>query len=307
MMQRLFLLLWVLAAGFRVASGQPGIVSTEVLPLGSEHRWSMPQWSPDGASVFYTTSEFNGIWEYSVRTHSVRLVTSDPQSGYGFSISSDGTRITYRRTVAHATAHSRIQEAVVKNLADNSEVVLDSAPDAALPSFARSDAVYSISGRVTGMTDNSRHGVLLLGVEENKILLLRDGVRVLLDPLGGDGRYIWPALAPGGDRLVAQDMERGSFVAEADGSHPLRIGRRDAAVWTRDGRWLIYMDDRDDGHRITGSDIACVSPDGKLTAPLTSTAGRTEMYPRCSPVDDLIVCSTLEGAIILLRYAETGR
>lgn len=306
-MRRLILLLAAAMTGFWSAPAQPAITGTEVLPLGVDHRWSMPQWSPDGSAIFYTTAACNGIWKYSVRTREVVQVTSDLQAGYGFSISPDGQRVAYRRTVGNAQGAPRIQEAVVKNIADGSEVVLASAPDVSLPAFARSDPVTSIGGRPTGVTDDSRHGLLLLGTEENKIVLLRDGVKVVLDPLGGDGRYIWPALAPGGDRLFAHDMERGSFVADADGTHPRRIGRRDAAVWTRDGRWLVYMDDRDDGERMTGSEIACVSPDGKVTVALTATAGKTELFPRCSPVDDLIVCGTLEGEIILMRYAEGGR
>lgn len=306
-MRTLFLSLYLMFAGITGAVGQLTIVSSQLLPLGADHRWSMPQWSPDGSALFYTTDDFNGIWRCSLRTGTSRLVTSDLQSGYGFSISSDGTRIAYRRTLSNAPGRSRLQEAVVKTLADDSEIVLSSASDVALPSFAQSDAVYTIDGRTMGVTSASRNVVTLLGVEGNKIVLLRDGVRVLLDPLGGDGRYIWPALSPDGSRLVAQEMERGSFVADAGGTNPLRIGRRDAAVWTRDGRWLVYMDDRDDGHRVTGSEIACVSPDGKVTAQITSTPGVMEMYPRCSPVDDLIVCSSLEGEIIILRYAEAGR
>jgi Tol biopolymer transport system component len=102
-------------------------------------------------------------------------------------------------------------------------------------------------------------------------------------------------------------MERGTVVADADGTNPVRLGKRNAAVWTRDGRWLVYMDDKVDGHAITGSEVAYVSPDGKISARLTSTRRRTEMYPQCSPTADRIVCSTLEGEILVLTYAEAGR
>jgi Tol biopolymer transport system component len=102
-------------------------------------------------------------------------------------------------------------------------------------------------------------------------------------------------------------MDRGTFVADADGSRPLRIGRRDAPSWTRDGKWIVYMAEKDDGHRIRSSEIAYVSPDGKVSGKLTSTSRRIEMYPRCSPVDDAIVCSTLSGEILVITYAEAQR
>jgi Tol biopolymer transport system component len=106
---------------------------------------------------------------------------------------------------------------------------------------------------------------------------------------------------------LAYEMDRGTFVSDADGSHAVRIGRRDAPVWTRDGRWLIYMADSDDGHAIRSSEIAYVSPDGKMSGNLTSTPHTIEMYPQCSPVDDAIVCSTSEGEILVIRYVEAPR
>jgi dipeptidyl aminopeptidase/acylaminoacyl peptidase len=268
----------------------------------------MPQWSPDGLALYYTTKDFQGIWEYVLATGTARVIVSDDKSGYGFSLSPDGKRVAYRRTLAESRPGRRRQEAVVKNLFDGWETVLQAGPDVALPGFAGSDAVVNAGGMLLGLTSPGQSaGPVLLGTEENKIVILREGVKVLLDPLGGGGRYIWPALSPDGRRLVGYDMERGTFVAGLDGASPTRLGKRDAAVWTRDGRWLVYMDDADDGHQITGSEIAVVSPDGKITAHLTATPGRTEMYPRCSPADDVIACSTLEGEIVILRYAEAPR
>ena len=77
-------------------------------------------------------------------------------------------------------------------------------------------------------------------------------------------------------------------------------------MWTRSGRWLVYMNEKDDGHQITGSDIFCVSPDGKTTIRLTDTPA-IELLPACSPVDDRILVCTPAGEILVLRYEEEGR
>jgi Tol biopolymer transport system component len=102
-------------------------------------------------------------------------------------------------------------------------------------------------------------------------------------------------------------MDRGAFVAGPDGSHAVRIGRRDAPVWTRDGRWLIFMADTDDGHALRSSELAYVSPDGNVSGVLTPQSRGIEMYPQCSPVADAIVCSTLEGRILVITYSEASR
>jgi Tol biopolymer transport system component len=278
------------------AFSQPVIVNINKIPAGSSRAWTLPQWSPDGTTVFYTSSDFNGIWRYSISTGTVRQVTADRQSGYGFVVSQDGREVIYRRTLTDPKSRERVQETVVKSLDGRTNRVLATGNDLQLPS-AESLRPAAISAE----------GTALLGIENNKISVMRNGTKRLLDPLGGDGRYLWPCLSPDGSRLVAYDMERGTFVCDADGGNVLRLGRRNAAVWTRDGRWLVYMADRDDGHRVTGSELAVISPDGTTSSTLTATRGRAEMYPRCSPTQDKIVCSTLGGEILILTYRERKR
>ena len=289
-------LLLLLAAGAWTAWAQPAVVRIEKIPLPASRAWTMPQWSPDGTTVYFTASDFNGIWSYALSSGTVRQVTSDRQSGYGFLIAPDGSEIIYRRTLTDARARVRLQETVARSLTGTGSRRVASGSDLQLPSME------SLRPAVVPADQT-----VLLGIENNKIAVMREGKKVLLDPLGGDGRYIWPDLSPDGKRLVACDMERGSFVSDSDGGNPVRLGRRNAAVWTRDGRWLVYMADRDDGHRVTGSELAAVSADGKRTTALTATRGRAEMYPRCSPTGDRIVCSTLGGEILILTYREGGR
>ncbi len=283
-------------------------LKVETLPLAKSRSWSRPCWSPDGKTIYYTASDFDGIWAYSTIEGKSVQITSDRGSGDGFSISADGARIAYRRALSGPLPGERLQEAVVRNVAGGTASILMSGKLISPPSFVRSDVVYSVGGKLQGVSAGVQRAgaVSILGIEDTRIAILRNGVKSLIDPLG-NGSYRWPSLSPDGSRLVACEMDRGAFVADADGSHPLRIGRRDAPAWTRDGRWLIYMADRDDGSAILSSEIACVSPDGKVSGELTATSGRIEMYPRCSPVSDAIVCSTLEGEILVITYGEASR
>jgi Tol biopolymer transport system component len=102
-------------------------------------------------------------------------------------------------------------------------------------------------------------------------------------------------------------MNRGTFVCDRSGTVLARIGLRDAPVWTRDGKWIIYMNDRDDGERMLSSDIYCVTPDGTRTIRLTATPDVMEMNPQCSPTEDRIVCDSPDGDIYMITYAEQGK
>lgn len=291
-----------------LSPAQPKLLKVETLPLEKSRSWSQPCWSPDGTTIFYTASDFDGIWAYPIAGGKAVQITSDRGSGYGFSLSADGSRIAWRRTLSGALPGERLQEAVVRDIARGTSSVLATGKSISLPSFVRSAIVYSVGDQVQGVTPGVQPAgaVSLLGIEETKIAVLRDGVKSFLDPLG-NGSYVWPSLSPDGSKLAAYEMDRGAFVSDADGSHAVRIGRRDAPDWTRDGKWLIYMADSDDGHAIRSSEIAWVSPDGRLSGILTPAPGSIRMYPRCSPVADAIVCSTMEGEIVVITYSQASR
>jgi Tol biopolymer transport system component len=99
-------------------------------------------------------------------------------------------------------------------------------------------------------------------------------------------------------------MDRGAFVCDLTGRVLSKLGRRDAPSWTKSGKWIVYMEDKDDGHKLLSSDLSAITPDGKTVVPLTSTPAIFEMYPQCSPTENKIVCSTADAAILVLEYEE---
>jgi Tol biopolymer transport system component len=292
---------------FVVIQAQLRITGMEKLPLDRSKEWDSPQFSSDGKTIYFTTVDFNGIWEYSSETQKTRQITADQKSGYGFALSPDGKQIAYRRTMINARSRRKLQELVVKNLTDGKLSIKATGTELSLPAFSGSAIVYSVGIQMKSQLSTSKTGpVSLLGIENTKIVLLRDGKKVLYDPLG-NGSYVWPALSLDRTRLVAYEMARGAFVCDLEGNILSRLGKRDAPVWTRDGKWIVYMNDKDDGHRVISSDLFCLSPDNKQVVQLTDTEEIGEIHPQCSPTENKIVCSTLGGEIYVLSYEETGR
>lgn len=302
---------WLIAGLLSVAAvpvaAQLSIVSIERLPLDSQGKWGAPQFSPDGRTVYYTSDSYRGIWAYALDTKSVRQITDEPGAGYGFSLSGDGTRIAFRTTSYHEGLQTRAQEIVVADLQQHTTRTLGSGSDLTTPVFSGGNVVYGSGAKAVQIpVDGAPDAVEVLGIENTKIELFRNGTTELFDPFGG-GSYIWPSLSPDKKLLVAYEVSRGTFVCDLQGEVLATLGRRDSPSWTRDGRWLVYMDDRDDGHRTLSSDLYCISPEGTGVRQLTNTGNVTEMYPRCSPTENKIVCGTLEGEIIVLEYREEGR
>src|SRR5664279_2739361 len=135
-----------------LSPAQLKLVTVATLPLGTSRSWSQPRWSPDGKTIYCTASDFDGIWAYSTAGGKTVQITSDRGSGYGFTISPDGARIAWRRTLSGALPGERLQEAVVGSAAGGGSTVLSSGKSVSIPSFVRSDVVYSVDNRVQGVT-----------------------------------------------------------------------------------------------------------------------------------------------------------
>ena len=297
-------LLVVLIVVASIGQSQIKVTHIDKLALPVTHSWSHPQFSPTGDAVYFTNLDGNGIWEYSLKSRTTRQITADAKSGLAYSISSDGRSLVYRRTEQSKSRPGRKQAVILTNLTKRSTSILASGSDVSIPTFSSTTPVYSLRSQTIGLHNTAgKNEVTVLGIENTKIALNINGNKVLLDPLG-NGSYIWPVLSPDKHQLAAYEMAKGTFVCDLTGKVRSMLGRRDAPSWTRTGTWIVYMDDKDDGHRLISSDLFAVSPDGKTTLQLTATSAIMELDPQCSPKENKIICSTSEGTIIMLEYEE---
>jgi Tol biopolymer transport system component len=278
---------------------QPRITSVTTATTG-EQRWGFARFAPDGKRILYTTLAYDGIWEYTIATRATRQITADAGSGYQFAVSPDGRSLAYRRTVPGKTWRDRRQEVVSVNLTTKKTTVLGSGRSLSTPVYDGTSPAFIQSGAVFNPAP-SKNRTVVLGIDNGKVQLLVNGQRKELDPFNG-GSYIWPSLSPDRKTLLAYDMDRGAFVSDLSGNVLAKLGGMDAPVWTRDGAWIISFDEVNDGHAITGSDLHAIKPDGSGKVALTATPDVVELYPSASPAENMIVCHTLDGKILLMTY-----
>ncbi|HLF19830.1 MAG TPA: hypothetical protein VI704_03480, partial [Bacteroidota bacterium] len=189
------LLLFVLSFLFSLINhnleAQPRVLAIEELPLGTDHAWQNPRFSPTGKSIFFTSQNFHGIWEFSLESRAVRQVTSDPHSGFGYAVSPDGKTIAYRSTTI-LPSHKRKQEIVITDVERAEKHVVDSGEDVSTPTFADKKLMYAKGGWAQELdVQVPTEDIQILGIENTKIVILRGAQRVVLDPFGS-GSYIWP-------------------------------------------------------------------------------------------------------------------
>lgn len=292
-------LLFILILGCTFTSAQIRTVKIEEVPLPHTERWSSAMFAHNGSELFLTNSDYDGIWSYSFESKVLKEITREKHSGFAFSLSADGKRVAYRRTVHEGDHITRVQEIVEWNIPTGSAVILERGNSVQTPVFVGTAAV-SQKSHLQKLSYTA--APVVLGIEETKISMLINGQQVLLDPI--NGQYIWPRLSPDAGRLVAVEMDRGAFVYSFADSRTQLIGKCNSPTWSSDGKWIIGMDDRDDGHTIYSSDIIAVSPDGKTKLTLTDTFDAIALHPSASPVEAKVVFNTAEGKIFILTYEE---
>ncbi|MBW7887297.1 MAG: hypothetical protein H3C35_02920 [Bacteroidetes bacterium] len=286
------------------AAAQIKIIHKEKISVPSSEQWFQAQYSPSGKDIYLTNSGYNGIWKYSGKNKTLTKITEDPGSGYNFVVSQNEQQIAYRRTFQEPNSLQRSQEVVIKNLSDKSERIVASGEDIQTPVFVADNvSVTNLRTKKTILPSVKTSQPVVLGIEDQKISLLKKGKKEIFDPLK-NGRYIWPVLSPDGSQLAAVDMDRGAFIADVNGTNVRRLARCNAPSWTRSGKYVIGMNDIDDGHVIIGSDIIAVSADGKQRINLTETENGLELYPHCSPTENKIVVTTSDGEVYVLTYEE---
>ncbi len=289
-----------------LASAQPVATGLRRLSLDISQQWAAPRFSPDGRRVYFTTVGFAGIWEYDRATTQVRTITTDPGSGYGFALSDDGKSIAYRRTTVDQSTHRRRQDIVVHDLQAGTDKIAGTGPDLSLPAYKGGSLLFVSPRGLERGPASAPAGMVILGIEQTKIAVVRDGVKTLLDPMG-NGSYVWPSLSPDGSTILAVEVQRGAFLCRPDGTLIRTLGRLDAPAWTRDGRWIVSLAERDDGDRILSSHITILPVDGGSPSLLTNDPLRVDLDPQCSPTDNTIAFSTGDGEIYLLQYEEGAR
>jgi Tol biopolymer transport system component len=262
-------------------------------------QWSNALFSPDGNAIYLTNTEMNGIWEYSLRTNSLRVITSDRYSGFGFSVSPDGEQLAYRTTVREQSAKaSRIQQSVVIDLKTLTRRLLEEGSSVDLPFFLADG--FAVTQRTLSASSISvHHGSKFIGTNDQGIFFLRNAASAVIDPFEG-GKYIWPVLSADSKKIAAVEMSRGAFICNTEGKNIIRIGRCNSPQWTVDSRWVIGMNDVDDGHSITGSEIIAVSADGRTRIPLTDTPSVIELFPALHPSKNEFVVTTSAGDLLHL-------
>ena len=262
------------------------MASAQVLEVASVEKLNIPQnadskiagIAPDGSYLLITSQTNKGLQRFDLATKMVTTLTEADGAGYNVEFSADSKNVTYRE-VTYTADRSRLATLVNHNVmtAQKSVVV------AATRDMQRARVRGAIAPKVA--------------IQNGELVITVGTTTKVLSPNGQGLSYLWPSVSPDGKKIVYY-VSGAVWTCNIDGSNLQRIGNFRAPQWYNNNV-VVGMNDQDNGHYVTSSEIVAYTLDGKKQV-LTSN-NIMAMYPFASANGKKIVCSTPNGEAYLIN------
>jgi hypothetical protein len=294
---KLFRFLFLLA--FPIFSQSVSVIKSEKVTLPEDGIFFYPKFISESQIVF-TSPKYKGLWLKNSDSGVTELNYYNG-AGYDFQYSSADKSILYR--VDKFVDGLRFTDIMKQNLNDNSnKIIQKDLRNVKLLNYRQSNTVGYASEngimKVETSAENSSSEISVIADAEG-IHLFIGGKEKTLKPLG-DGNYIWSSLSPDGEKILFNFPGKGSYVCDLSGKLLFKVGFANYPSWSRDGNWIVYMKDFDNGSEITSSDIYIKKYLGKDEFNLTNTEDVIELYPSYSQFADEVLYNTIDGVIYKL-------
>lgn len=268
------------------------VISIEKLNGELTARFFYPKFI-DETRIAVTTPNYKGLWLIDENKNIAQLNDFDA-AGYEFKYLQDENSVICRKD--KFVDGMRFTDLVKQNI-DNGEVKVlhQNLRDVKLIDDARTKSVSLVSENQVQSINNSANTTSVFANAEG-LHLFQNGSEKIIQPLG-DGNYIWASLSPNGQKILFNFPSKGSFVCDLSGNILFELGYANYPTWSRDGNWIVYMKDYDNGVEITSSDIFIRKYLDKEEINLTNTNDVIELYPSYSKYADEILFNSAEGDV----------
>ena len=293
------LLFFLLIAQIALAQ-QINVLSIEKIKATDTGGYFYPKISPDNQFILMTRGNYSGLYQYSPVSKSLKTLNEDPGAGYKVQISDDGNTVLYNKTeLIRKLRHNSLISQTISN--GEKKVLVAPTREQITGKMVNSNPVYVknrslVKSNSVKPTDN----LYLITIENQKMVLYKNGVRAELTPSGANASYIWPSISPDNKNIVYTVTGKGTYVCSVTGKNVTSLGKLNAPSWAGN-RYVIGMDDRDDGEKLISSSLIITSIDGKLRKKLETPTGINAMYPSASKDGSRIAFNTDRGEVYLMQ------
>ena len=294
------LLLFFLVIAQIALAQQVNVLSIEKIKATDTGGYFYPKISPDNQFILMTRGNYSGLYQYSPVSKSLKTLNEDPGAGYKVQISDDGNTVLYNKTeLIRKLRHNSLISQTISN--GEKKVLVAPTREQITGKMVNSNPV-SVKNRslVKSNSVKPTDNLYLITIENQKMVLYKNGVRAELTPSGANASYIWPSISPDNKNIVYTVTGKGTYVCSVTGKNVTSLGKLNAPSWAGN-RYVVGMDDRDDGEKLISSSLIITSIDGKLRKKLETPTGINAMYPSASKDGSRIAFNTDRGEVYLMQ------
>jgi len=254
--------------------------------------------------LIYTSQSNKGLYYYDLKKKNIQKLCDDTGAGAQFKISKNEKKLVYKSYAFDE--YGRRQNSVYEiditsgkknEIVKNQRILSTLSYSGDTPVFLQNNSLKSLSENSLKKADDE---LLAFTDADLNLIISRNGTQKKINPLG-EGNYIWVSVSPDRTKILFTKTGKGTFICNKEGEILADLGRINAPKWSKDGKWIIGMDDYDDGQKYTRSQIVFVSPDGKNRQKLTLKSVKVALYPDISQNNKQVVFNDENGKVYLLN------
>ncbi|HSO78316.1 MAG TPA: hypothetical protein VLQ76_07100 [Bacteroidales bacterium] len=260
--------------------------------------------SPDGRTILLSEPGYRGISLMDIRTGNITVINDIQGAGFEPGFTGDGNFIIFKaddfsgvRKLSSLLSFE-VATGETRTLLPNTRNLTAPAVSGARIFCLSEGLLISSATGTTALKSYATTDTVLLLEDLTPVINLNGRIKTLKP--NGEGSYIWASLSPDKTKVLYYFTGKGTSISDLEGRILAAPGRISAPKWLNN-QIIIGMDDRDDGHAVTGSELVCFSLGTNETTYLTSTPSRTEMYPFPLPGGKSVVFQTSEGDLFLMK------
>ena len=265
---------------------------------------SKAKFSANNSTIIYTSKDYNGLYRYNLAQKKSIVLNHDIGAGYNYRISADAQTVIYK-TYNIEKNNRRYNSLVEQNLntlektfwVKNVRNISNFSIQKGKTSFI-SNSKLQIKGQNNRLKNDKE--VFAFNDHNLNLILVKDSAKIILNPLG-EGSYIWIELSPKGDKILFNKAGKGTYICDLKGKILADLGRFHAAKWSVNGKWIIGMNDYDNGHAYTKSSIVISNSDASISQVLELKNIPIALYPDWSSDLKKIIFNTPNNELFLIE------
>jgi len=264
------------------------------------------KFSPDDSKIIVTSPDDKGLYVYDFKEDAYGKLNSKSGAGINPFFTPDGKIVVFqshefknRRRVTSIYLQD-LNTLEIKPVVENKRNLKLLDVDAKKIYFLEGNKIYAYDINSGKTVENPKNVILAYTDNDLNLVIYNNGVKKTLNPQG-KGNYIWVSVSPDKKQILYNKAGKGTFIADLNGKTIADLGRLHAAVWSKDGKFVIGMDDRDDGQKYTKSDILLIDTKTKSKKNLTENSDVIAMYPDIDKNNGKVIYQNEEGRIYLME------